>query len=126
MVCFNVFLLNHEKAEEFSKVFSEKFHINLKMKRLCLVGLLISLISCVPQIGDYYTVWQTKVMWESQTSFWSDAEIQIYEPTLVTKSVDEFTNWGDREWQAEEDKVGNTVKIVVNADLTAVPTTFQA
>jgi len=65
-----------------------------------LVFLMFGLGICVPKIGDYYTEWQEKIFWEAQTTTWAKAKMMIYEPTLVTKSVYEFTNWGDKEWSA--------------------------
>ena len=95
------------------------------MKSLILVSLVLGLISCVPKVGDYYTEWQEKTFWESQTTTWTEAKMMIYEPTLVTKSVSEFTNWGSKEWNAHASKVGDSVTIELTLTLTTAVATWQ-
>ena len=95
------------------------------MKSLILVSLVLGLISCVPKVGDYYTEWQEKTFWEAQTTTWTEAKMMIYEPTLVTKSVSEFTNWGDKEWNAHASKVGDSVTIDLTLTLTTAVATWQ-
>lgn len=50
--------------------------------------------------------------------------MMIYEPTLVTQSVSEFTNWGDKEWSASASKVGDSVSIEVTLTLTTAVATW--